>query len=769
MCPVKNDALKAKIVLSWEPDGLAPSVLNQLAGKSRHQIIRTLSEMRKRRRSRQIPFIQQMEAAECGAAALTMLLTYHGKRVQLCDVRSMMGGGRNGVNASLLLNAARHFKLEGGGYPVRVDQLGQIPRGSILHLKAKHFVVFDRVNEKDVYIIDPALGRRRITFDEFRDVYSGVALVLKPSSDFQTGGMRRHRVWSYFKRITTESPLSFGKVLALSGVLQLAALGLPLCTKILIDRVVPQHDYSVFRLISVAAVGLLLFQYSISYLRGRLLNTLRVGVNESITVKFLEHLLSLPYAFFQQRAAGDLMRRMESNSTIREILTSNTITALLDGVLVILSLAALFLINLPVALLALLLGLGQTPIYFFTRGRMQELLTRKLMAEAESHNYQVQMLSGIEMLKASGSEQRATEKWAKLFRSVTDVDLEYNNLQTKIDSASGLMQTGATIIILIVSVKLVLAGDLSLGSMFAVNSIAAGFISPLSSLMITASRIQLLNGHIERIDDVLETEPEQNTDRVTRAHRLAGEIKLENVWFRYSSTGNDVIKGISVEILPGQTAAVVGKSGSGKSTLARLLTGLYKPCAGSVYYDGVDLNMMDVRSVRRQIGVVTQQDNLMNTTIRENIASGDTSVSLDQISTAARLAHIHEEIMDMPLGYDTPLVDAGASLSGGQRQRIALARALVHEPSIILLDEATSHLDAITERLIFEGLGKIMATKIIIAHRLSTIKNADLILVLNNGEIEKSGNHDDLMSTGGIYADMFSAQTGSVGFRTAMQ
>ncbi|MEM8995733.1 MAG: peptidase domain-containing ABC transporter, partial [Acidobacteriota bacterium] len=403
-----------------------------------------------------------------------------------------------------------------------------------------------------------------------------------------------------------------------------------------------------------------------------------------------------------------------------------------------------------------LLAFLRIGIFLATRKRYRDLMSTTLSLQAISRNYQVQMLAGIETLKGLGAEKRAVDSWSNLFVDELNISLTQGRLAAAVDSLLQALAMASPLVILVYGGYQVLDGGLSLGTMLALSALGLGFLGPLSQLVNTALRLQQLGGYLERIDDVLETEREQNGDQVSP--RLRGAVTVENVSFRYSERTPMVLEDISLTFEPGSFVALVGPSGAGKTTLANLLLGLYLPTDGRITYDGLDLTSLDLRSVRSQLGLVNQQPHLFSSSIRDNIALADPSLPLDSIREAARRAQIHEEIMAMPMGYETLLADGGMSLSGGQRQRIALARALVHRPALLLLDEATSSLDTISERHIQAELERMKTTRVVIAHRLSTIVDADLIVVLKEGRIVETGRHEQLLRTGGHYAALARAQ-----------
>ncbi len=424
-------------------------------------------------------------------------------------------------------------------------------------------------------------------------------------------------------------------------------------------------------------------------------------------------------------------------------------------------LVLLFAMSPMLGTLVLVLGLLQVVVLLLSWRRNQHLMSENLHVEARAQSYTFELLAGIETLKAAGSERRAALHWAGLFADELNVALRRGRLNAAVDAVLGAVQLGSPLAILVFGSFQVMAGDMSLGAMLASAALAAGFLQPLAVLVATGLDLQLMRSYMERINDVLDTPREQEGQPVTEAPRLAGRVRAEAVSFSYGGSSMPlVVADVSLEVQPGQMVGIVGRSGSGKSTLAHLLLGLYPPLSGRIIFDGTDLAQLELRSVRRQIGIVTQRPYIFGSTIRHNITISDPDVPHQAVVEAATLACIQDEIAAMPLGYDTPLVGAGASLSGGQQQRIALARALVHRPAILLLDEATSDLDPVTERMVHTNLSGLGCTRIVVAHRLSTIANADLILVMEDGAVVERGKHEDLIARPGAYRELITAQLG---------
>jgi ABC-type bacteriocin/lantibiotic exporter with double-glycine peptidase domain len=503
---------------------------------------------------------------------------------------------------------------------------------------------------------------------------------------------------------------------------------------------------------------LILTQGVMKLLRTSLLIYLQARIDAKMMVHFLEHMLSLSYRFFQMRLNGDLLARTESNSAIRDLLTSQIISTLLDGTSVIVYLTVLIAQSKLFAGVAVTIGVVQVALLLSTAPAIRRLTRRYLAAQGKTQGYLNEVLSGVATVKAAGAEPRALTHWTNLFFDEMNISIRRNYLLAVVGITYDILQFLSPLLLLWIGATQVIAGAMSVGTMLAISALAVSFLIPLSSLASSAQKLQVARAHFDRLADVLGSEPEQNLQQVRIPPELKGSLELKNVSFQYDPNTPPVLNDISVRIRPGQKVALVGKTGSGKSTLGKLLIGLMTPTKGNILFDDIPLQKLNYQEVRRQFGVVLQEAFIFSGSVRENIAFNNPEMDMEQIIKAAQAAAIHEDIQKMPMRYETLLSEGGSVFSGGQRQRLALARALASNPTLLLLDEATSALDVTTERAVEQNLNTLSCTRIVIAHRLSTIRNADLILVLDEGRIVEQGTHNWLLQRGGFYAHLIKIQ-----------
>jgi ATP-binding cassette subfamily B protein len=685
-----------------------------------------------RRRSR-VPEVRQLSEVECGLACLTMVLNHHGREISLSELRTRSGVGRDGLSALELVRTARDFGMRVRAVSLQRSDFRFMQLPAIVHWEFNHFLVVERWSHRHVEVVDPARGRERLSHEEFDEGFTGVVILAEPGDQFQRrAASSRGAFRAYALEYLRRAPGTFVQILAVSLLLLLIGLALPLLTKVVVDQILPFRMNNVMPVLGIGILALFLAQTVATLLREWLLVYLRARIDIQQMLGFVEHLLALPYGFFQQRSTGDLLSRVASNALLREILSNQLLSAVMDSALVSVYLVILLWQSLPFGLLTLAVGLLQVVVLAVSTRPIGRLAARELQAFGKSQGYLAEALVGIATLKASGAEQRAFERWSNVFFDHLNIALRYNYVSGTMTAILAALPSLGQLTLLWVGATQVLNGSISLGT--------------------SGQQFQLVGANLARITDVTEAEPEQYGQEVRRAPALSGHIRLADVSFRYAKAGPDVLRGISVTVESGSRVAIVGLSGSGKSTLGKLLLGLYVPTEGDVLYDGLSLRHLKWQDVRRQFGVVLQESVLFSGSVLSNITLSDPGIELERVTEAAKIAAIHDDIVAMPMGYDTLVSEGGSALSGGQRQRLAIARAIAHRPAILLLDEATSHLDVETEARVARNLQELACTQIIIAHRLSTVRDADMIVVIDAGAIVETGTHRELIRRDGHYA-----------------
>jgi ABC-type bacteriocin/lantibiotic exporter with double-glycine peptidase domain len=690
-----------------------------------------------------------------------MVLSALGRPTPVAECRERMDVGQGGVTALAIVQAARALGLRVRSWRLAPDELAAVALPAIVHWQGNHFVVVERWSPQSVIIVDPAIGRRRLSAEAFAEGFSGVVLTFAADPTVAPRRAATQPSWFAYLRPILALPAARGllaRAIGLSLLLQLFGLALPLTVAFVIDHVLPGRQIDILPLLGAGILLLVLIQALLSHGRALVLIQLQLYLDGHLMQRFFAHLLRLPLRFFQERTAGDLHQRLESNTTIREVVTGYLLATVFDGTLALVYLG-IVLFQAPVfGFLVLAIGLMQVLLLARFAPTLHALTQQDLVAQANEQGHLVEVLTGINTIKAAGGEQWAFARWSGLFQQSLQIGGRRSSLAAQLDTTLEALSMLAPLLLLWVGAWMVLGGMLSAGTMLGLTVLAIACLAPLRSIVIHAQQLQLIRAHLDRLIDVMEVRPEQAGQIVQPAPRPSGRIELRDISFRYATQTPLVLRDISLTIEAGQRVVIVGRTGSGKSTLARLLLGLYPPSTGTISYDGRALQDVDCQSLRSQFGVVPQETFIFSGTIRQNIALHEAGMSLEQVVRAAQQAAIHEDIMQLPMGYDTMLIGGDGGLSGGQRQRIALARALVRQPAILLLDEATSHLDRQTEWLVEQNLSKLAGTRIVIAHRLSSIRQADMIVVLHHGQLVEQGTHEELLANDSIYAGLIRDQ-----------
>ena len=712
------------------------------------------------------PFFQQQSASDCGAASLVMVGQYWGKRFSVNRLREISNADRNGASLHGLISAAESIGFNTRPIKTNLAGLTKQELPAIAHWEGKHYIVVYKITKTHVIVGDPAIGQRTFTHAEFEADWTGYALLLQPTTLLKDAESSSIPFWQFIELIKPHKVILLEIFLA-SVVIQVLGLTTPIFTQLLLDRVVVQRSTLTLNAIGLGLLIFGLFGVAMSGLRRYLLDHVANRVDVSLIVGFITHTLRLPLSYFESRYVGDIISRIQENRKIQRFLTGETISILLDLLTMFVYAGLMLWYSWKLTLLVLiivppffLLALIATP---FLRRISREIFA----ARNEQTKYLIQSLTGIRTVKALAVEQTVRWHWEELFGKSIKKTFSGEVISNVLFISSSTIQTLVTTSLLWFGVWQVINDELTIGQLVAFNMLKGNVISPFQRLTFVWNELQEIIIAIERLNDVIDAEPEEDLQTQLRASLppIQGHIKFENVSFRYhAENDSNTLENISFEVQPGQTVALVGRSGSGKTTLSKLCLGFYFPTEGKILFDGYDLANLSLESLRRQVGVVDQDTFLFGGTIRENISIAYPEAELEQVIEAATQAGAHEFIAELPMGYETQIGEGGGTLSGGQKQRLAIARALLGDPRLLILDEATSHLDTESEKIIQTNFNTILRdrTTLVIAHRLSTIRHADLILVLNKGVLIESGNHEELMAMRGQYFHLNQQQLGTI-------
>nr|WP_089935058.1 NHLP family bacteriocin export ABC transporter peptidase/permease/ATPase subunit [Candidatus Entotheonella palauensis] len=708
------------------------------------------------------PTILQMDAVECGAAALGIILEYYGCVVPLAELRHVCGVSRDGSTAANIVAAARLYGLSAKGFKKSLETVQDLRGPYIVFWNFNHFLVVEGFRKGRVYLNDPETGPRTVTFAEFDHAFTGVVLVLQPGPDFTPGGRRPSLFRALRKRLHGSGSALIYCLLA-GLLLVVPGLALPMFTQLFIDHLLIQEQTAWLRplligmLLTACGRGLLM------RLQLRQLRRLKLKLATVMSSQFVWHLLHLPTRFYAQRYAGEIATRTALNDKVADTLSGRLAVTAID-VLMMLFYAGLMM---QYDTVLTLIGLGFAAVNLIALqclSRWRIDTNRRWRQELGKLNgVAIAGLQNIETLKASALESTFFARWAghdaKAMREAQKLEVGHQTLSI----LPVLLSALTTMLVLVVGGLRVMDGHLSIGMLVALQSLMQSFMTPVTTLVDLGGTLQELRGDVERLDDVLQhpTAPPPNRSRqlVTQdTFRLQGAIEVKHLTFGYSRVGAPLIDDLSFSLAPGQRMALVGASGSGKSTVAKLLAGLYEPWDGDIRFDGTPRQQIPRQILIQSLAMVNQDSLLFAGTVRDNLTLWDATVSTRDLIRACKDADIHETIVTLADGYDRPLLEGAVNLSGGQRQRLEIARALMYDPSILILDEATNALDAATEQTILMHLKQRACTCIMVAHRLSTIRDCDEIIVLEHGKVVQRGTHSALMAQGGVYAQLIQSE-----------
>jgi ATP-binding cassette subfamily C protein len=717
-----------------------------------------------------------MEGVECGAAALGIILSYFGRIVPLAQLRQECGVSRDGSTAANIVKAARRYGLKAKGFKKGLEALQQLRCPYIVFWNFNHFLVVEGWGRHRVYLNDPSTGPRTVSLQEFDESYTGVVLVMEPGTDFRQGGRRPSLVLALWQRLRG----SWGAIAycVLVGLVRvIPGLAIPVFTQIFVDQILVQGRQDWLRPLLLGMLITALLRGGLTGLQLRYLRRLKIKLAVGLSAQFLWHILRLPVSFYAQRYAGEVANRASLNDKVADALSGRLATTVID--VAMMGFYALVMLQYDLVLASMgifFAGVSLLTLQWVARQRTDTNI-RLVQEYGKAVGVTIAGLQSIETLKSSALESDFFARWSGYYTKAINAQQELGIQSQFLSTLPTLLSALASMLLLVVGGLRVMEGNLSLGMLIALQSLMQSFLEPVGRLVDLGSTLQELEGDLNRLEDVLsnEVEPRLQEARITQLpeklpeksqkssaslkdasglYRLQGRVELCNLTFGYSPINPPLIEGFSLTIESGQRVALVGGSGSGKSTVVKLVTGLYQPWVGEIYLDGQLLSQIPRSVLANSIAIVEQDLLLFSGTVRDNLTLWDVTIPHRNLIQACQDAAIHEVILSLPGGYESELLEGGTNLSGGQRQQLEIARALVNDPSVLVMDEATSALDTETERIIDRNLRRRGCTCIMVAHRLSTIRDCDEIVVFDQGKVVQRGTHEELQQLKGVYSHL---------------
>lgn len=705
------------------------------------------------------PTVYQMEATECGAASLAMILAYYGCYVPLERLRIDAGVSRDGCNARNVVRAARKYGLEGKGYSCGIRQLLLLDGPCIIHWNFNHFVVYEGIRGGHAYINDPGVGRRKLDVKELDQGFTGVVLTFKKTPEFQESH-KRSSIDGFIRRRLGRERKSLLALVLLGGLLLFAGMLTPLMNQIFVDDILIGRNHSWIGPFLMGMVLVAVYRVLFGWMRERLLMNLQSKLSVMNGYRTIRHLLRLPISFFEQRYAGDIVSRVDSNESINEYLTGSLAEAALNLVLSVFYLILMMLYNPVLALLGALGGAAALTVHSVC-GRALACLSTKL--QQDSGKLTGTLYAGINLtgtLKAAGAENEYLSRILGYCARASAAEQEIGSRSQVLAQLPRILSQMIDVLVLMVGGIFVIHGRMTAGELTAFLTLLSSFMAPVTELLSLFRQNQILQADMFRVEDLEsyeESELFQEASRQQSTEKLTS-CEARGVSFGYSPTEPALIQDFSFTLEAGCSLALVGTSGSGKSTVSKLISGLLRPWSGEILLNGIPMEQLDSSSRYASVAVVSQSLDFFSGTIRENLTLWNRFAMESDIMNAAKDACIHDVILSLPGEYSYHLNEGASNLSGGQRQRLEIARALVTNPSILIMDEATSALDPVMEKEVLDNIRRRGCTCIVVAHRLSAIRDCDEILVMDNGRIAERGTHEELWARNGVYAALIRSE-----------
>ncbi|UTH74971.1 peptidase domain-containing ABC transporter [Chromobacterium sp. IIBBL 290-4] len=688
---------------------------------------------------RRLPMLLQTEAAECGLACLTMIASFHGHVSDIASLRRRYAISAKGATLKQLVEHADALHLASRPLRLELDELDQLQTPCILHWDLNHFVVLKRVAAGRVEIHDPAFGARKLSFEETSRHFTGVALELSPTPQFEKKEEKQDVSLRALVGQVLGLKRSIFQVVALSAALEVMTLLAPFFQQWVIDGVIVQNDRDLLKVMALGFLMLMLVQMLVGTLRSWLVIYFSTQLNMQWVASVFTRLLGLPMSYFEKRHLGDVLSRFGAINTIRQTLTTTALSSILDGVMAVLALAMMLFYSVQLAMITLLALTIYILIRAATYAPFKQANEEQIVLSAREQSHFMESIRGAQSIKLFNRESDRRSQWLNLVVNSTNRGLATQRMSTLYQLANGLIFGLEGILVTYFGALLVMDHQFSIGMMFAYGSYKMQFSSRVGGLVDLFFQIRMLRIQRERLADIVLSEPESAVAAGSVIEEadamIPPALELRGVRFRHAEGEPWILDGVDLSIAAGESMAITGPSGCGKTTLLKVMLGLLKPSQGEVLVDGVPMQSLGLKQWRSRLGAVMQEDQLFAGSIAENIAFSANSPDMERVQVAARMAAVHQDVLAMPMAYQTLIGDMGAVLSGGQKQRLLLARALHKRPSILFLDEATSHLDVENEYRVNQSLRDLPLTRVVIAHRPETIAMADRVVAMAGGRI----------------------------------
>ncbi|WP_086933435.1 peptidase domain-containing ABC transporter [Agarilytica rhodophyticola] len=699
---------------------------------------------------KKLPLIMQNEASECLLACIAMILNYHGRKVDLIELRDSINISSRGSGFSHLLNISNKLNIKTRPVKVDIKSINKLSLPCILHWKKNHFVVLKSINKSGIYIHDPSIGKRFVIYKNLSEFFFGIAAEVTPTENFKKKDKKENKDIKKFFKDFSGIKRNILYIILLSFFLQLISLSTPFYIQTIIDKVIQSHNIKLLEILFLCFIFLIIIQSIISYSRSYITNLFSFKYGFHSSSRLFYHLIRLPTLYFSRRGLGDVITKFEAQGYLKNYLSNEVVSSFIDAIMLIIAIIAMLFYSVKLSIIVFAVSVFYVVLDFNNFKIQKVLLEDAVSFGAKGHTAFIESVRLIESVKILENEKNRHYKWLTYFSQETDKRYESAHLENKIEFLRQIIFGLENITIIYLGSLMVIKNSISLGMLIAFISFKVKYVDTVKSLMRQIMSLNTLNVYMNRLSDIVRAKTDINTSGsksyfgddnddktscISKFQRrneyiISGKIEVINLAFRYGDSENFVFRNINFTIKQGEKVVIVGGSGCGKTTLLKCLMGLYLPTEGTILIDGKPL--AEVGNYRSQISGVLQNDSLFSGTIAENISGFDPLPDLVKIRNCAKLSSINIDIDSMPAGYNTYLGDMGGGLSGGQMQRIIIARALYSNPSILFMDEATSHLDVGNENIVNTNLNNLNITQVLVAHRMETVMSAERQINISN-------------------------------------